>query len=768
MTGEGVTVAQGLSELWPPPLVLSSTDGRKIAIFRPRKCIRRSALRRPSLQLSGQHFDRRNSVPRRSLLYLGVSLATEGTWTPLPIRLPRRGMILPLGFSPDSARLALGIVGVAAVELAWVDCGTGVCHGTGVALNAASLVLGRHPAIWTSPDSLLCLIPTTKAGVHADHTTPVVYDTTLGSCPAEWLTYANRTSEDIQAIREHLTSQLCLFDVRSNAPEPVARSGIFNDARLSPDRRYVLTTVHECDSSSSELPRTVVVEVLERRTGRKVRTLDTLDVSLAPWDQGRLDLGATRRWWQWIPGEPATLAWTEREEAALGEVVRMWAAPFIGAAELAFATRGQIARLDWSASGRMVVGERRDDGRVSFWLGTLSHANGAPEWHNLKAATGEDGDWHAERLLPTRRELPNERGTAAEVGNEVFLTSRTGSADRPRSVVRAIDSTTGAARTIWESPAAGYEEVVAVLNGENTALLIRSENPETPAWYSISETSGNGHVRITQRRGTRLFRRTQTRRIQYAGFRGWLTSCNVHLPAAAVRDGTVPFLIWVYPHMGPSALRAVRPLNRYPEVRKLSPAFMLAHGYGVIDLPGLRISTRRAMVSELTEQMGALVESLLEDGYADGNRLAIGGHCAGGNAALILSATTGLFRAAIACSPYVNSTVQPRKSILTTSSLWEEPDAYTGSSAFFMADRIRSPVLLIHGAEEQLPVDPRSQSQPLFAALASRGAVARIVALPCEDHFYEAEESIRYLRREVAEWCNRHSGDRGSVAVSTG
>jgi dipeptidyl aminopeptidase/acylaminoacyl peptidase len=71
-------------------------------------------------------------------------------------------------------------------------------------------------------------------------------------------------------------------------------------------------------------------------------------------------------------------------------------------------------------------------------------------------------------------------------------------------------------------------------------------------------------------------------------------------------------------------------------------------------------------------------------------------------------------------------------------SFWEAPDIYTKMSPFWYADRIKDPILLMHGEVDDNTGTFPIQSERLYAALKGHGATVRYVTLPNEAHGYAA------------------------------
>ena len=84
-------------------------------------------------------------------------------------------------------------------------------------------------------------------------------------------------------------------------------------------------------------------------------------------------------------------------------------------------------------------------------------------------------------------------------------------------------------------------------------------------------------------------------------------------------------------------------------------------------------------------------------------------------------------------------------------------------SPFRFADRIKEPLLLIHGAADNNSGTFPIQSERLFEALRGSGGTARLVMLPHEAHGYRARESVLHTLAEMIEWADRFTKDAGRV-----
>lgn len=81
---------------------------------------------------------------------------------------------------------------------------------------------------------------------------------------------------------------------------------------------------------------------------------------------------------------------------------------------------------------------------------------------------------------------------------------------------------------------------------------------------------------------------------------------------------------------------------------------------------------------------------------------------------------------------------------------------YTKASPLFFANRLKTPLLLVHGADDSNPGTTPLQSVKLFEAVRGNGGTVRLVMLPHEPHWYAARESNEHLVREIVAWFDKY------------
>ncbi len=145
-----------------------------------------------------------------------------------------------------------------------------------------------------------------------------------------------------------------------------------------------------------------------------------------------------------------------------------------------------------------------------------------------------------------------------------------------------------------------------------------------------------------------------------------------------------------------------------------------------------------------------------EMGVSDGKRVAVSGHSYGAFMTANLLANCDLFAAGIARSGAYNRTLTPFGFQNEMRTLWEAPEVYLEMSPFMKADKLKAPLLLIHGLADNNTGTFPLQSERLYAALKGNGGIARLVMLPYESHGYSAEESILHQAWETYNWLEKY------------
>jgi dipeptidyl aminopeptidase/acylaminoacyl peptidase len=136
--------------------------------------------------------------------------------------------------------------------------------------------------------------------------------------------------------------------------------------------------------------------------------------------------------------------------------------------------------------------------------------------------------------------------------------------------------------------------------------------------------------------------------------------------------------------------------------------------------------------------------------------VAVGGHSYGAFMTANLLAHSDLFKAGIARSGAYNRTLTPFGFQSEPRTVWQAPEMYFKVSPFLAADKIKAPILLIHGEADDNPGTFPVQSERMYHALKGNGGTVRYVTLPHEAHVYRARESVEHTLYEMSSWLDRY------------
>lgn len=204
-----------------------------------------------------------------------------------------------------------------------------------------------------------------------------------------------------------------------------------------------------------------------------------------------------------------------------------------------------------------------------------------------------------------------------------------------------------------------------------------------------------------------------------------------------------------------------------------------ARGYAVL-LASMRMppwgSTQGNPMHEMHQQLVRAAEHVVAKGYADPERWAILGHSYGGYGTNAVITQTDRFKAAIAMASAANLTssygtgfgdlrsdvvlgkVHSRSAVWAETGQgrmggapWEVPERFVHNSPIFFADKIKTPLLLLHGTRDFVDI---TEAEQMFHALHRQGKDAKIVYYWGEGHGIESAANIRDMWRRIFEWLD--------------
>jgi len=254
----------------------------------------------------------------------------------------------------------------------------------------------------------------------------------------------------------------------------------------------------------------------------------------------------------------------------------------------------------------------------------------------------------------------------------------------------------------------------------------------------------------------------------------------VLLPPGAKRGDSLPAVVSV--HGGADLSREIRNYGGGHVGTIPTPVFT-TRGFAVLlaDAPMGPDGRPGQPVEELRDLVLPQVYRAAELGYIDIDRVAVAGQSYGGYCTAALASSTNLFRAAAAVSGIYDlasnyRVLRPGDSFGVRWSEkgqgrmgqppWSDLRRYVENSPYFRADRIHTPILIIHGRQDSTcPVDG---AEKMFSALKRLGRTAQLAVYEGQGHvIYEweqkqavdaAERTLDFLRRHLGKGRDQSIG----------
>ncbi|KAJ7973057.1 putative Dipeptidyl-peptidase [Quillaja saponaria] len=341
-----------------------------------------------------------------------------------------------------------------------------------------------------------------------------------------------------------------------------------------------------------------------------------------------------------------------------------------------------------------------------------------------------------------------------------------------------FDINTGSKERIWESSKEKYYETVVALMSDqeegdlhiNQLKILTSKESKTEnTQYYILRWPDKKAFEITNfPHPYPQLASLQKEMVRYQRKDGVQLTATLYLPPGydPSKDGPLPCLIWSYPgeFKSKEAAGQVRGSpNEFAGIGPTSALLWLARRFAILSGPTVPIigegeeEANDRYVEQLVASAEAAVEEVVRRGVAHRNKIAVGGHSYGAfMAANLLAHAPHLFCCGIARSGAYNRTLTPFGFQNEDRTLWEATNTYVEMSPFMSANKIKKPILLIHGEEDNNSGTLTMQSDRFFNALKGHGALCRLVILPFESHGYAARESIMHVLWETDRWLHKY------------
>ncbi len=314
-----------------------------------------------------------------------------------------------------------------------------------------------------------------------------------------------------------------------------------------------------------------------------------------------------------------------------------------------------------------------------------------------------------------------------------------------------------------------YERIVRIIDIDKKIAITSIESPKVyPNLYTRNYGNKSLPKQITFKENPYVsLLNVSKQKINYKRKDGVNLSATLYLPAGydKAKDGPLPMLMEAYPteYKDDKAAGQIKDSpHTFISIYWGSPIFWVTRGYAIVEdaqFPIIGKGTEEpndTYIDQLVADADALINAVDSMGVVDKNRCAVMGHSYGAFMTANLLAHSNLFAAGIARSGAYNRTLTPFGFQSEERSFWEAQDVYNKMSPFNYADKIKLPLLLIHGDADNNPGTFTLQSERLFQAIKGNGGKARLVLLPFESHGYAAKENILHMLWEMDTWLDKY------------
>ncbi len=787
-----------------PPSPYVSPVGNKILLVSWVEYPSIARVAKPFLRLAGVRVEPENRSNHDTPGGYGIRpCARDFTLAAVPSGKETR-VTLPAGACPgsplwsaDGSWFAFQNAGAHSVELWVADAATGEAHPVpNVRLNP---MLGSTIQ-WTADQKSL-LVKMVPDGQGAPPRAPIApmgpsIQETSGE-KGESSTYeardtlANGHDEDL--FDYYALSQLAVVDAKSGSVARIGSPGLYADVDAAPDGEHVLIETikrpYSYVTTHERFPRDVAVVNLVSRDTHRVASLPLADrVPVHGVPTGPRDF-------RWRATEPATLLWAEALDGGDWKVkvpardnVLMQKAPFKMPAIEVARTEQRFTGITWGETPSVAFLHEDDENRHWRRMFVLDVDDPKSRPTALWDLSTDEKYKHPGSIV--YRQLQNGSPVARQDGDMIYLSGQGSSPTGDRPFLDRMNIKTKKVERLYRSDKASLESFLAFASPKpnESSFLTWHQSPTDPPnaflrnlGASIARAAEDEAAFATTASAvthledpTPAVRAIKKRIVKYKRKDGTDLSFTLYTPPGYVEGMRISAILYAYPLDYADAKKAGQVTGSEQTFTRLRQhRLLLLAGYAIIDNAAFPIvgDPKKAYdtyLEQLVLDAKAAVDKAVELGVVDGDRVGITGHSHGALMTANLLAHSDLFRAGMATSGSYNKTLTPFGFQNERRSIWQAQSVYVKASTFFYADKLKLPILIMHGEDDANPGTTPLQAKKLYEAVRGNGGTARLVMLPHEPHWYSAIESNEQFVSEMVRWFDRYvknASPRASAAA---
>lgn len=763
-----------------PPFVRVNSAGTKALLLYRRSFKTIEELSEKELRLAGLRINPKTNIGSRTRPYYDMKILDVASGEQMDIGgLPDNAKIAYISWSPDESKIAFTQTSTDHVQLWILDVATSTSKKlTDLALNAN---LGQ-PMTWMKDGkSLIVKALADDLPPLIDKASTVPFGPTISENQGKKA--QNRTYQDLLKDKtdESNFEQLAhstLIELGLDGSQSAWKSeGMYRGISPSPDGKHIMiTTVEKPFSYLVPYYRFPSKSAVYNTDGNLVKTI--LEIPLIEdLPKGFMAVRKGMRSLQWRDDKPSTIIWAEALDGGdpamdteYRDAVYEQDAPFEQDKKHLLDVKNRFSYIQWCDDNTAIAYDRWWNNRNSktylFNPSNKDQESAIIADRNYQDNYSDPGNFVTEK---------NQYGeyVLSKSNNKLYLIGDGYSDEGILPFVDEFDLTTATTNRIFRAPKnKKYERILDAIDIKNGTYLTRIQATDEFPNYYLRDLKNNTLTAVTNFENPfKSIQSVHKEVINYKRADGLDLSGTLYLPAGYNRNSAekLPMLLWAYPREYKDKSTASQVTSSpyaftYPYYG--SPVFWVARGYAVLDRAAFPIigeeddQPNDSFREQLVANGKAAIDAVDELGYVDRDRVGVGGHSYGAFMVANLLSHSQDYAAGIARSGAYNRTLTPFGFQAEERSYWEAPEVYNNMSPFMHADKMKTPLLLIHGEADNNSGTYPMQSERYFNALKGLGATVRLVMLPKESHGYAARESILHMLWEQDNWLETHVKNR--------
>lgn len=727
------------------------------------------------LRLAGLRINPATNIGSRTTFYnnLKVKKVTD-TEAKQVIGLPQNPRLSGFSWSPDESMIACLNTTKTGTEVWILDIQNGSAKKITEAIVTANM---RSPIRWFKDNkNLLVKVLASDRKQLIDTRSAVPTGPTVSI--SDGSKAQNRTYQDLLKTPndEFNFEQLALSELKKVSIDGTIKNflpaNMYTGVSFSPDGNYVMVTaVKRPFSYLVTYGRFPSESSVYDKNGKLVQKVNDVPLDeVRP--KGFMATRKGKRRMSWRRDKPATLFWAEAldegdplKEVEFRDAVYAVDAPFNGTPKLILKTKQRFSAIEWGNNTTAIAYDYWWNTRnLKTYLFDPSDNNKTPEIifdRNYQDVYSDPGDF-----VTTKNEFGSYTLEMDE--NKLYLMGDGYTENGQFPFIDEFSLTSKKTNRLYQSKYTDkVERLNSALDMKKGEILVRIESQtEYPNYYIKNIRKENSLRPITAFPNPfKSLEKIDKRVISYKRDDGLDLEGTLYLPLDYEPGKKYPMVLWAYPREfkdKASASQSTSNPNEFVYPYWGSPIYWVTRGYVVLDDAAFPVvgegsdEPNDTFRSQLVGNAKAAIDAVDELGYIDRDKVAVGGHSYGAFMTANLLSHSNLFAAGIARSGAYNRTLTPFGFQSEERSYWEAPEVYNTMSPFMHADKMKTPLLLIHGVADNNSGTYPLQSERYFNALKGLGAQVRLVMLPKESHGYRAKESIMHMLWEQDQWLETH------------